>query len=424
MKITADIDIRRLTRVEGHGNIVIRIRDGEVVEVRWQVTESPRFFEAMLQHLSWQTLPAICARICGICSIGHTLASIRAIENAFGYSPSPQTAALRLLTKHMETLQSHVLHIFFLAAPDYLGCGSSLSLGRARTDILSLALRLKKLANDGADMLAGRRLHPTTLNPGGSCALPHPDQLTGLHQRLLSAREDLAMATDIAAAFTLPDFSRPTEYVSLAAESSYPFIGGQLASSTGIRTSEDRYLEMTNEYQVTWSTASWSRLSGPSFCVGARARLNNNGHQLHPAAVQAGLRLGILPNCHNPYANTLAQLVECVQVVEDSILLAEELLATSAASDQPVLRPQAGRGVGAVEVPRGILYHAYTFDEDGRITHADCVIPTSQNHASIQHDLEHLVRQCVEQGRPSEEIELLAAMLVRSYDPCISCSVH
>lgn len=424
MRMTTEIDIRRLTRIEGHGNIVITIDDGEVGEVRWEVTESPRFFEAMFQGKSWEMLPRISGRICGICSIGHTLASIRAIENAFGYTPSAQTSRLRLLIKHMETLQSHILHIFFLAAPDYLGRDSFLALRGERADVVRLAVRLRKMANDGADLIGGRRLHPTRLVPGGMTMVPGMDELAGFRHRLDQSRRDLAEAAEIVAGFVLPEFSRPTEYVSLHGETTYPFIGGELMSSDGQRQDESNYLPMTNEYHVDRSTAKWSSLSRKSFCVGARARLNNNSQFLHGPAFSLAERLGLLPVCHNPFANNLAQLIECVHVVEEAILLLEELLGNSWRHNSRSVLPREGSGVGAVEVPRGILYHAYSFDREGRCTDADCVIPTSQNHGSIQQDLEQLVHDSVAAGRSTEEIKLLAEMLVRAYDPCISCSVH
>ncbi|WP_136797918.1 Ni/Fe hydrogenase subunit alpha [Desulfosediminicola ganghwensis] len=424
MKNSCDISIKHLTRVEGHGNISIKVVEGQLVHAHWEVVESPRFFEAILVGKSWWSAPSLCGRICGICSIGHTLASIRAIERAFGFEPPEQTRTLRLLLKHMETLQSHVLHIFFLAVPDFLNADSLLSLRAGRPEIVELAARLKKLANDGADLIGGRRLHPTRLIVGGFTKLPRQDMLVSLQQRLRQTRHELSKAAELMHSFVLPDFQRETEYVSLKGETRYPFIGGMLLSSDGVIKEEDNYLEMTNEYLTEQSTAKWSRLSRDSFAVGALARLNNNGTLLHPGARAMADSFGLLPACHNPFYNTAAQLVECLHVVEDSERLIGRLLATTWQNSRATPIPRAGKGVGAIEVPRGILYHSYSLDKQGIITKADCVIPTSQNHANIQHDLTKLVAESAASGLPDSEIAQLAAMLVRAYDPCISCSVH
>lgn len=424
MKVSCDVKVHHVTRVEGHGNIQIRIQNGAVKEARWEVVETPRFFEAMLVGKMWENAPWVCGRICGICSIGHTLASIRAIENAFAIVPSEQTGKLRLLLKHMETLQSHVLHLYFLAAPDFLNLGSALPLVTSHPDVVQRALRLKLLANDACDVIGGRRLHPTRTVVGGFTMLPEKRQLQQLNRRLRAAIPDLEKTAELFQSFALPSFVRVTEFVSLRGEGGYPFIGGDLVSSDGVIKREHEYRAMTNEYCVKLSTSKWSRLSRKSFAVGALARLNNNFVLLHPKAQALAHSFGLEPVNHNPYMNNVAQLVECLHVVLESIDFIEELLDSEfEASRQPV-QPREGSGVGAVEVPRGILYHSYDFDQHGRIVKADCVIPTSQNHANIHHDLRELADQLAASGKKDHEIELLAEMLVRAYDPCISCSVH
>ena len=424
MKVTQSIDIRHLTRVEGHGNIKISIRDGRVEEATWEVVETPRFFEAMLVGKKWENAPWICGRICGICSIGHTLASIRAVENAFGIVPTEQTRKLRLLLKHMETLQSHILHLYFLAAPDFLNAGSVFPLIDSHPDVVKRAARIKLLANDLCDAVGGRRLHPTRTVVGGFTMLPGKVELAVFKTRLADVADELARTAALFRQFSLPDFRRETEFVSLKGDGTYPFIGGDLVSTDGVVKREHEYRAMTNEYTVEQSTSKWSRLSRESFAVGALARVNNNFAFLHPAAKEVAGLFGLAPVNHNPFMNNIAQLVECIHVVMDSIDLIQELLDADGEAPRQKAEPREGTGVGAVEVPRGILYHCYEFDRDGRIVKCDCVIPTSQNHANIQHDLEELSRQYALKGKRDRDIELLAQMLVRSYDPCISCSVH
>jgi len=396
-----------------------------VREARWEVVETPRFFEAILVGKHFENAPYLSGRICGICSIGHTLASIRAVENTFGMTPSAQTRRLRILLKHMETLQSHILHIYFLAAPDYLGVGSVLPLTQSHPAVVQQALRLKLLANDICDEVGGRRMHPTRTVVGGFTMLPDRYRLGRFRQRLQASLADLEASVDLFATFAIPDFQRQTEFVSLKGEGDYPFIGGDLISTDGVVKEEHEYAAMTNEYMADWSTSKLSRLSRKSMAVGALARINNNFTGLLPEARAVAEGFGLGPVVvHNPFMNVVAQLVECVQVVLESMQLIDELLAESWQEPRQRVEPREGVGVAAVEVPRGILYHCLHLDGAGRIVKADCVIPTSQNHANILHDIEELALFCVDQGKTDKEIELLAEMLVRAYDPCISCSVH
>lgn len=424
MNLNCDIRINHLTRVEGHGNINIKITDGRLQEARWEVVETPRFFEAMLVGKKWDNVPWICARICGICSIGHTLASIRAIENAFGIVPADQTKKLRLLLKHMETLQSHILHLYFLAAPDFLGAGSVFPLIESSPEIVKRAARIKLLANDICDCVGGRRVHPTRAVVGGFTMLPRKEELSIFRERLNRIIDDLLFTAVLFNTFKIPDFVRETEFVSLKGENGYPFIGGDLISTDGIQRKEEEYKLMTNEYVVAQSTSKWARLSRGSFAVGALARVNNNFDFLHPIAKEVAGEFKLMPVNHNPFMNGVAQLTECLHVVMESISLIDELLDWEWSEPRQRVIPKSGVGVGAVEVPRGVLYHCYRFDETGHITYSDCVIPTGQNHANIQLDLEALAGQFALRGMADGNIELLAQMLVRSYDPCISCSVH
>ena len=424
MNISCHVKINHLSRVEGHGNIHIKIKGGKVTEAQWEVVETPRFFEAMLVGKRWDNAPWICGRICGICSIGHTLASIRAVENAFGIVPSEQTRKLRLLLKHMETLQSHILHLYFLAAPDFLNTGSVFPLIKSHPDVVARAARIKLVANDACDIIGGRRMHPTRTVVGGFTMLPDKCKLETLKRRLEDAMTDLHLTAELFRSFPVPDFMRETEFVSLRGNGEYPFIGGDLVSTDGVRRKEQDYEKMTNEYTVDRSTAKWARLSRESFAVGSLARLNNNFAFLHPAARELSESFGLRPVNHNPFMNNIAQLVECVHVTLDSITMISEFLDTEWDEPRQAVKHKKGKGVAAVEVPRGILYHSYEFDRAGKIVRSDCVIPTGQNHANIQHDLRELAAQSASMGRKDAEIELLAEMLVRSYDPCISCSVH
>jgi sulfhydrogenase subunit alpha len=425
MKIDLDIRIHPLTRVEGHGNILVRVKAGRLEEASWEIIETPRYFEVMLKGKHYTSASVLTSRICGICSIGHALASVRATERAFGVEVPEIATKLRLLAKHGETLQSHVLHLLFLAAPDFLGLPSVLPLIQKDPATVALAARLKGLANRLCDVVAGRTTHPVSIQVGGMAVFPDRKALAALRNELEAAAGDLAAVAGLFKTFEIPDFARGTEFVSLKGEESYPWIGGDLVSSDGVLRPEDDYLAMTNEFVDARNTSKWCRLSRDSFAVGALARFNNNHAFLRPEALALAKELGLSPGCANPFMNNVAQLVECVHVVHESVRLIDELLASP--SDAPTMTevsPRAGSGVGAVEVPRGILYHHYEYDGEGRVACANCVIPTTQNNLNIHHDMGDLVKKFAGEGADDARIELLCSMLVRSYDPCISCSVH
>ncbi len=424
MKVEMKIDVHHLTRVEGHGNIHIKVRNGKMVEAQWAVVETPRFFEAMLRGMSHDLAPTLTSRICGICSIGHTLASLRAIERAMDVKVPKPAQLLRLLAKHGETLQSHILHVFFLAAPDFFGVDNVIPLIKSHPEVAALAVRLKGVANDLCDLIAGRTTHPVTLVVGGLSKAPEKKQLEAMRETIRSRIQDIMSTVDLFRTFTIPNFVRETEFVSLRGKTYYPWIGGELVSTDGVSKPEDDYLAMTNEYKEDFSTSKFTRLSRDSFAVGALARFNNNYSLLHQDAKDSAWALGLQPVNHNPFMNNVAQVIECYHVMLDAMAIINKLLDGKLDNICAGYTVKAGEGVGAVEVPRGILYHHYRLDKKGTIRKADCVIPTTQNNANIHFDLAALVEQSLTEKKNDAEITRLSEMLVRAYDPCISCSVH
>ena len=419
-----NINVEHIARVEGHGDIHIQIEDGELVDCSWEVVETPRFFEVMMKGLSVEMAPLLAARICGICSISHALVSARAAERALGIDVPETAQKVRLLTKHAETLQSHTLHLLFLVAPDFLDVGSVIPVLGTHPEIIDTATRLKGFANRASDLLAGRTSHPMVIKVGGMTQVPRKSQLRGLLDDLETTLPYLWKTLELFKSLDMPEFERETEYVSLRDDGSYPFLGGDLISSDGVRKDEVEYLAMTNEYIVDNSTSKLCKLSRDSFAVGALARFNNNYQWLTPVAKEVAGELGLEPVVHNPYYHNLAQLVECFHTMYESKDMIAELLDSDNSVYAAPYEAKACEGVEAIEAPRGILYHYLKIDEAGKIVNADCVIPTGQNHASIHHDLQDLVPELASQGLGESEISKRAQMLVRAYDPCISCSVH
>lgn len=417
------IDVHHVTRVEGHGNIVVEIENSELKTCRFDVVETPRFFEAMLLGRPYHEASHITSRICGICATGHATASLRASEKALGVELSEQSWLLRKLTFHGEILDSHILHVYMLVAPDFLGVGSVVPLVNSHPDVVLRALRMKKLAGDLCAMVTGRHTHPIAMTVGGFTHFPKMAELEAMRQRLIDSRKDVDATVELFSKLPWPDFERDTEYVSLSKPDEYAFIDGEIVTSDGVRVPPERYKEVTNEFMVPHSTAKFTRNKRESLMVGALARFNNNYNLLHPKAKEAAAVLGMKPKVTNTFLNSAAQVVEIVHSTEDSIRIIEELLNRGVQPEEPApIKHMPGEGVGVAEVPRGLLIHHYAIGEDGRITAANCIIPTNQNINNLEHDMRAWVPKVMHKPEPQMQLDL--EMLVRAYDPCISCSVH
>lgn len=416
------IRVHEVTRVEGHGNILIDMHKGRVREVWLQITEPPRFFEAMLVGRRYDEAQHIMSRICGICAVSHTCASLKAVEAAMGIKISRQALLLRRLAFSAEVIQSHILHIFFLVLPDCLGVGSIVPLMDSHPEVARDGLELKKLANEICSIVAGRHIHPISLYPGGVAHTPRETELKRIREAIKNSFTRLDRTLELMLKLPVPELDKPREFISLKAKGEYAIYGGEPFSSKKYSLKTETYTKNIKEYIVSHSAAKHAKTKKGTFMVGALARINNNFRQLHPKAKNALKRARLKPPVNNPFLNNMAQLIECFNMAEDAVRIIDRLLADGV-KNEPLGRPTTfGRGIGIVEAPRGTLYHEYHINRDGMIDKAVCIIPTAQNLRSIEADLKHLVPMIIDKSK--EEIRKTIEMLVRAYDPCISCSTH
>ena len=324
---TYKIDVKHVTRVEGHGRIIVSTSEGAVKEVKLSITEANRFFESFVKGMHPAEVPWIVSRICGICCVGHQMTATKAVEAALGIEVSPQTVLLRKLLTESQFLQSHVLHVYFLAVPDFLGVQSVLPLAKTHPDVVKRALRLKKLSNDYTAVFGGRMLHPMANTLKGWRKLPDLDAVAALKERMLDAIPDLEETIGVVKTLKIPPYERETEYVSLKHPDEYALYDGDVYSSdTKSSVPVEQYREVTNEFTVPHSTTKWSKWHRDSYFVGALARVNNNFDQLLPEARQAAEEMGLKVPCYNPYMNNVAQVVEVVHCAHNGVRMLDEVL--------------------------------------------------------------------------------------------------
>lgn len=425
MKQDFNLHVEHLTRVEGHGDIVLNVKKGKVEKVQWNVTEAPRLFEAFVQGKAYDQVAQIVSRICGICSIGHTLASLKATEAAMRLRISDQSSEMRRLAIHAENMQSHILHLGYLTAPDLFGVGSILPLIESNLEAVKAIIGMHKAANQLSDLICGRTTHPVNLVPGGIWKTPSERQMNEAKERIVNLEAAINQVGELilSKVDAFPDFKRETEYIALTSEEEYALYEGVIGSTDTGTHPVSEYQKIANEFVVPQSTAKYTKHARDSYMVGALARFNLNSQKLCSKAKEWAKRFGLKPICSNPFMNNVAQFVEFVHSREESIRIIDSLLSKGLKNEKrPKFKPRTGRGVGAVEVPRGILFHDYAYDSRGICIWANFIIPTNQNHNNIQKDLESFSPTLL--GKSEEEIELRLEMLIRAYDPCISCSTH
>ncbi len=415
------LSVGMLARVEGEGGMHIEIKDREVVSVKLNIFEPPRFYEGFLRGRKYTEPPDITARICGICPVAYQSASTEAMETICGVTTTAEIQLMRRLLYCGEWIESHSLHIFMLHAPDFLGFESVLEMAKDHADVVNMALRLKKAGNDVMELVGGRAIHPVNVKVGGFYRMPTLTQLEALRPDLERGLEDALAAVQFVSTFEFPEMEQGYNYVSLRHPDWYPLErGAEIVATSGARFPVAEIGAHVQEFQVEHSNALHARFDGEPYVVGPLARYSLNFDQLGPRCQEAALRAGLGQTCRNPFKSIIVRTVELAYAFEEALRIVD-LWADGHSPSVPV-PPRAGQGVGASEAPRGTIWHRYTIDADGVIEDAQIVPPTSQNQASIEADLHLAAQQWVDLDDHTLTHRCEAA--IRNYDPCISCATH
>ena len=409
-----------LARVEGEGAMYVRARGERVEEVRLDIYEPPRFFEAFLRGRAHTEPPDITARICGICPVAYQLSACRAIEAACGVTLDGRLEALRRLLYCGEWIESHALHIYLLHAPDFLGYPSVVEMARDHRHAVERGLALKKAGNAIMELIGGRPIHPINVRVGGFYRAPARGELDALAGTLRGALDHALATVEWVSGFDLPDDEVDHEFLALTADV-YPLEAGTPRTTGGRAFDVADFEEHIVEEQAPHSTALHARLAGGGpYLTGPLARFALNRDRLSTLALDAARAAGLGAVCRNPFQSILVRAVEVVYAVEEALRI---IAAYRPPAEPSVAVPaRAATGRGATEAPRGALFHRYELDGAGLVRSARIVPPTSQNQAAIEADLRSVV-----QARLHLDDAALTAVCeraIRNYDPCISCATH
>ncbi|MBU1198475.1 MAG: Ni/Fe hydrogenase subunit alpha [Nanoarchaeota archaeon] len=417
----SNIELNHICKVEGHGSLHVEIKGSKLVKCKLGVVEGARFFEGLVAGKRYDDIQEITSRICGICSCAHTVACLQAIENAMGVKISEQTRRLRELLSVAERIRSHATHLYFLALPDYLGYESALAMTKKYKKEILRALNLMKLGNNMVQMIGGKEMHPFTSVVGGFTHVPDKETVSYLRDELKKALVPAVETANLFLKLKQPKFESDKDFVALKPEKEAPLISGNIISLSGLDINPVAYDKYLDEEVKPYSTAKFSKFNGKLFNVGALARINTSYTKLSKKSRELFEKAKLKVPIMNPYYNNVAQAIELVHWVERGYAL---LNYDFKFEGLPEVNVKAGRGVSAVEAPRGILYHDYTINNKGFVEKCNIITPTAQNLRAMEDDVRLLIEQMLKKKSKKDKIILEVEKLIRSYDPCFSCSAH
>jgi len=382
------------------------------VDARLDLNESPRLFEALVVGRRFDEIPDIACRICSICSTVHKVAALKAVERALAINISRQTGLLRELAVQGGQIESHALHIFCLALPDYLGVKGIQELAAHEPEKLQMGLRIKKLGNLIQETVGGRAIHPFNLLLGGVGKTPEAVRLQHLKDQLVAVHEDLTASSNYILA--LDDLLPPlVMHPVCAVGGGPPLFGDHLITPTEAIPANSAVAWLNEEVQLhTHAKVSRFDEAAP-FMVGPLARIvlampTIYAQYFTNASISSSLK---------------ARMIELQLAVERAQVLVDQLFDDGLKNELPVIAvPTRGEGVSIMEAPRGTLLHSYSLDSRGVCSAADIITPTAINQRAIAVSLKELV--IAMDGAEYEQIKTATEILIRCYDPCISCAVH
>jgi sulfhydrogenase subunit alpha len=419
---TRTIKTDYLARVEGEGGMLIRLKGSEIEEVKLNIFEPPRFFEAFLRGRNFTEAPDITARICGICPVAYQMAACNSMESICGVEVGGQLKALRRLLYCGEWIESHALHVYMLHAPDFLGLPSAIEIAAVAPEVVEKALRLKKIGNHVMTVVGGREIHPINVRVGGFYRTPSKAELEAMVPDLEWALETSLETVKWAATLDFPDFEMDYEFAALDAQGVYPIEGGaRFVSNRGLDIPIDEFYEHVVEEHVQHANALQGRMrERGSYLVGPLARYALWYDLLGDEAKAAAEGIGLPKEVKNPFKSILVRSVELVEACSEALRIIAEY--EQPAEPAVEVAPRAGRACGASEAPRGTLCHRYRIDDKGIILDATITPPTAQNQPQIEADLRGFVGKFMD--LPHDELTLRCEQAIRNYDPCISCATH
>jgi len=437
------IQIDHIAKIEGHASFVADIINGDVKKARLEIDEGARLIESILIGRHYEEAPTITSRICGVCPVVHNLTSIRAIEMALNIKIDSQTILLRRLMMAGQLINSHCAHLFFFSLGDFFGIANDLELIKKYPEMTKNVLRLRDFGNKLIEVIGGRTIHPLTPTIGGFRKLPKIENLKALLKDCEKILNSTIEIVEFFVKLDYPKFNHSAIHASLSSTKDYAIYDGEIKINNKTQKKEE-FIKHIREFQLADSAIKSTKIyvsnknggDEKTYMVGALARMNNNHKRLNQTAQKILKHSKIKLPCKNPFYNIFAQAIELIHCIEEAQKILKIILKNGlkekfflrytqdklSSNNKIDNEARAGKGFAITEAPRGILYHYYEIDERGLLKNVNIITPTAQNLSRLEDDFMEFLPE-IKNLPPKEQKEKIK-MLVRAYDPCLTCATH
>lgn len=416
------IQINHLAKMEGHASFIGYLYTGNITKAKIITEEGARLIEGILVGRHYLEAPIITARICGICPVVHALTSIEALEDAFKIKVDPQTLLLRKVMEACQIIHSHTLHLYFLSIPDFYNENDDLKFIKKYPKEAQAALAIRKYATELIEVIGGRTIHPISSTIGGFKKLPDKTKITKVLENYENVYQKALLLNDFCLNLKYPELDRATDYISLFRTGEYGYYGGQINVSNKLKLSVKNFYKMMDEQNSEETLVKRVNYKDNSYMVGALARLNNDYKLLNMGAKKQLKKLKHKTPINNSFYNVFAQSIEVIHFLEETKKLLNKYLINKKPPKNIKLNNKlSGFGLGAIEAPRGLLIHAYEV-KDNIIKNCNIITPTAQFLNNLEEDIEKYLSKTTKISLIERKNKI--KILIRAYDPCISCATH
>lgn len=425
-KDSYSIKLDEISKIEGAASLEIKVTDGKVEDLKFSISEWKRFYTQAIQGKLVTSIPPLVARICGTCSNAHLLASLEAVENALDIKVSDQTLLLRKLIFHGLIIRDHALHLYIFALPDVFKKNSILDFDMndsIQHEFLDDAFAVKEVGNQLSIVVGGRSVHAPYPTVGGFLKLPKLDEVKNQIISLKAIRPKILKLIDLFAHTSFfHEVQAPFVFTSLVSKD-FSYLEGTIQTSRGDIIDEKEFGSHLNSVIIPYSHARGFSYDGQLMMVGAIARLTLGKQYLHTKTKESINDLLSLFPTKNLFYNNLAQAIEILHSIDQSVEIIESL--QSITPEKPVIGiVKESISVGVIEAPRGTLYYKLEIDEKGIVKHGEIVVPTGQNQVIMERAIREIVEDLLSKNAVQEKIIYEVEKFIRAFDPCMSCASH